>query len=365
MEELAKTNSRNLVTKDDIKAIDLVSLDKSRADTILSIKDSIDLTYEGSLSYGASISKNMTDFSTTLLKTVKVKEIPEVEEPLMELLTGLKSVNPDTLLEEKTGFFRRFFKGDKIEDFISRSENVSSLIEGVKNKLVTTQFTLKKDIEMFRRLMEENMKYGIELDNHIIAGRIKLNESRESLKEEEATLDTTDIVQMNEYNYHKSEIERFDRKLYDLFLMRNLVAQNVPKITLIMDGDSVLIEKIQASINSAIPAWETQMVLTIGLLRQKGALAIQKAVTKTTNDIIQKNNDMLKGNILEIGEELEKGIIDPKVLKKTNEEFIQILESLYKIKEKGREDREAAIRDLSKIQDDLNGVYLRLNMKSN
>lgn len=363
MGELLKKEGKNqsLVSKQDITSVDLASLEPSRVESIMSIKESIELTYNGSINYASAISKNMTDFSTALLKSVKVKDVPEVEEPLMELLTGLKTINPESLMEQKQGFFKRLFKTDEISDFITRTEDISSLVDKVKEKLEVVSYSLDKDIELCRHLLEQNNAYGLSLDNHIIAGRIKLNEARQNLKEEEAKLDPTDIMAMNEFNYHSKEIDRFDRKLYSLYLMRNLVAQNIPKITLIMDGDSILIEKIQDSINSAIPAWETQMVLSIQLLRQKGALAIQKAVTKTTNEIIERNNAMLKGNAIEIAEELEKGIIDPKVLKKSNQDFIEILEAMYKIRQKGKEDRDVAIQELSTIQLDLNNVLLRLN----
>ena len=84
-------------------------------------------------------------------------------------------------------------------------------------------------------------------------------------------------------------------------LMRTVAVQNIPQIMLIADGDSVLIEKIDSSINSAIPLWESQMVIAIELMRQKGALALQQSVANTTNNLIENNGKLLKeGSILSL-----------------------------------------------------------------
>ena len=64
------------------------------------------------------------------------------------------------------------------------------------------------------------------------------------------------------------------------------------------------IKKIQSSINSAIPLWESQMVIAIQLLRQKGALAIQKSVTQTTNNLIAKNGELLTEDTLTLLEKI-------------------------------------------------------------
>ena len=146
--------------------------------------------------------------------------------------------------------------------------------------------------------------------------------------------------------------------LHNLLLVREIAVQNIPQIMLIRDGDGVLIEKIDTSINSAIPLWESQMVIAIQLMRQKGALAIQRAVTNTTNNLIEKNGELLKSGSIEVAKELETGIVNVETLKKNSQNLIDTLAAIKQIREKGKEDRLKATQELGMLQSKLNEQLL-------
>jgi uncharacterized protein YaaN involved in tellurite resistance len=349
---------QNYLTKRDMESLSLDKLDESRKSEILSIKDSINFDYTGTLDYASNASKNLTDFSTSLLETIKVKDTPDIQETVTTLLTGLSKVDANTLLEYKPSLFKRLFKQDELKMFIAQYEDVASVIKGVKTKLEQANFQLKKDIEQCNMFLDENMKYINDLDNYIMAGKLKLAEERKLLEEERKEVDETDMLDVHNFNAHQTDVDRFDRKLYDLMLMREIAVQNIPQIMLIKDGDGVLIEKIQSSINSAIPLWESQMVIAIQLLRQRGALAIQKNVTDATNSLIEKNSELLKNGSLEVAKELERGIIDVDVLKKNSENLISTLEGIRSIQQQGREERAKATQELAQIQVRLNEQLL-------
>lgn len=346
------------LTKKEMDSLDLERLDPSRRNEIINIKNSISLDYESTLEFASSASKSLTEFSSDLLKTMKVKDTPEVEGLITELLAGLEKVDANTLMETKPSFFKRLFRVDELKQFIVRYDDVASVIDGVKGKLEQSNFQLKKDIEVCNKYLEQNLQYINELDNFIMAGKIKVEEERKVLRAEEGTLDSTDMLEVHNFNAHQNEVDRLDRKVHDLMLMRGIAVQNIPQIMLIRDGDGVLIEKIQASINSAIPLWESQMVIAIQLMRQKGALAIQKGVTNTTNNLIAKNSELLKSGSIEVAKELERGIVDIDVLKKNSENLIKTLETIRSIREEGRENREKATQELAALQVKLNEQLL-------
>jgi uncharacterized protein YaaN involved in tellurite resistance len=100
------------------------------------------------------------------------------------------------------------------------------------------------------------------------------------------------------------------------------------------------------------------MVIAIQLLRQRGALAIQKNVTDATNSLIEKNSELLKNGSLEVAKELERGIIDVDVLKKNSENLISTLEGIRSIQQQGREERAKATQELAQIQVRLNEQLL-------
>jgi len=348
----------NFLAKRDMEQLNLENMDDARKNEIMSIKNSIVLSYDTTLDFASSASKNLTEFSSDLLKSMKIKDTPEVEGLINELMAGLEKVDVTTLTETKPSFFKKLFKVDELKQFIIRYEDVEGVIDVVKEKLEGANFQLKKDIEVCNRYLEQNLAYINELDNYIMAGGLKLRDEQAALNADKATIDQSDMLAVHNLNARQNEIDRFERKLHNLMLMRSIAIQNIPQIMLIKDGDGVLIEKIESSINSAIPLWESQMVIAIQLMRQKGALAIQRSVTNTTNNLIAKNGELLKSGSIEVAKELEAGIVDVEVLKKNSENLIATLNAIKSIREDGKQARLAATKELGMLQMKLNEQML-------
>lgn len=346
------------LAKKDIDTLSLDNVDEARKGQIMSIKNSIVFNYDTTLSYAESASKNLTDFSSDLLKTVKVKDAPEVEGLINELMTGLEKVDASTLQAHKPNFLQRLFRVDDVKKFIARYEDVEGVVDSVKEKLAMANYQLKKDIEVCHRYLEQNKAYINELDNYIMAGGIRAKEEQEAIDAERAAVDSTDQLAVYTLNNRQNELDRFTRKLHNLMLMRTIAIQNIPQIILIADGDSVLIEKIESSINSAIPLWESQMVIAIQLMRQKGALALEKQVTQTTNNLISKNSDLLKQGSIEVAKSLETAIVDIEVLKKNSQNLIDTLKGIKQIREEGKQSRLKATQELGLLQSQLNEQLL-------
>ena len=64
----------NYLTKKNMDNLTLDNVDEARKGQILAIKDSIVFSYDSTIDYAGAASKNLTEFSSDLLKTVKVKE---------------------------------------------------------------------------------------------------------------------------------------------------------------------------------------------------------------------------------------------------------------------------------------------------
>jgi uncharacterized protein YaaN involved in tellurite resistance len=348
----------NYLAKRDIDNVSLENIDEARRGQILNIKNSIVFNYENTLGFAGSASKNLTQFSSDLLKTVKVKDTPEVEGLINELMVGLDKVDATSLVEKKPGFFQKLFRVDEIKTFITKYEDVEGIIEKSKSKLESANFQIKKDIELCDRYLEQNLLYINELDNYIMAGKLRQQEEQALIDAERENIDKTDMLAVHTLNARQKELDRFERKVHNLLLMREIAVQNIPQILLIKDGDSVLVEKIETSIESVIPLWESQMVIAIQLLRQKGALALQKCVTDTTNNLIEKNGEMLKTGSIEIAKELERGVVDVEVLKKNSENLIATLDAIKTIRNEGKAKRLEATKELGMLQSKLNEQML-------
>jgi uncharacterized protein YaaN involved in tellurite resistance len=94
-------------------------------------------------------------------------------------------------------------------------------------------------------------------------------------------------------------------------------------------------------------------VIAITLFRQRAALKLQKEVTDTTNELLRKNSEMLKGSTLEIAKETERGIVDIETLKQVNSDLISTIEETLKIQADGKAKRQNAETELLKIEQEL------------
>ena len=122
---------------------------------------------------------------------------------------------------------------------------------------------------------------------------------------------------------------------------------------MIQNNDTLMMEKIQTSIMNTIPLWKNQMVLTLGIQDSQRAMEAQRKVTDMTNQLLQKNADMLKMATVETAREAERGIVDIETLKHTNESLISTLDEVLQIQTDGAQKRQQAEQELRRIEGEL------------
>ena len=112
-----------------------------------------------------------------------------------------------------------------------------------------------------------------------------------------------------------------------------------PQTRLLQNNDTLMLEKIQSSLVNTIPLWKSQMVLALGLEHSRQATAAQSAVTNMTNELLQKNADMLKMGTIETAKEAERSVVDIQTLQHTNQQLISTLDEVMKIQQDGAQKR--------------------------
>ena len=122
---------------------------------------------------------------------------------------------------------------------------------------------------------------------------------------------------------------------------------------------------LPGSITNTIPLWKNQIVISLGLANAKEALGVQKSVTDTTNEMLQKNSELLKQGTIEIAEESEKSIVNVETLKKTNKDIIETLDKVLEIHETGRAKRVEAEKELLTIEKELKDKMLEIKVDNN
>ena len=312
------------------------------------------------LQYGAAAQKNIASFSENALASVRTKDLGAIGDDLAELVTELKGFDAE---EEKKGFLGLFKKPvDALEQMKTKYTSAEKNVEKIVAALEAHQVTLMKDVAMLDQMYALNEKYYKELTMYIVAGKKRLADVRanelEELRKKAEDSNSPDAAQ--EYNDYVNLINRFEKKIHDLELTRQISVQMGPQTRLLQNNDTLMIEKIQSSLVNTIPLWKSQMVLALGLEHSKEATKAQQEVTELTNAMLKKNADSLKTSTIATAKAAERSIIDIETLQHTNRQLIATLDEVMKIQTDGAAKRKSAEEELGKIEGELKQKLLEL-----
>ena len=316
------------------------------------------------LQFGAAAQNKIADFSDSVLEDVKTKNAGEVGELLARLVGEIKSF--DGSIGEKKGLSKIFSNAKReLDTIIAKYSKIEKNSDGIEKGLDKSKIQLLKDVSMFDEMYDKNLEFFKEISLYIIAGERKLEELKnvtlpELKKQAEESKEQVDIQKVHDL---EAQINRFEKKIYDLKTTRVISIQMAPQIRMIQNNDAELVEKIQSSITNTIPLWKNQMVLALGISNAKQALKQQQAVSKLTNEMLEKNSETLKQGTIEIAKESERAIVDIETLKKTNKDLIDTLDEVIKIHEDGRTKRAEAEEELKNIEEELKTKILEINVK--
>ena len=330
---------------------------------VQAIKDQIDLTDSSTpLSFGAPAQKEIAQFSDSILSKVRTKDAGEVGNLLNDLVIKVKGFD---VTKKNNSFLSNIpiigSLVSKADDMMEGYEKLSVQVEKIQAGLENSKVKMMEDVVMFDTLYQKNLEYFKQLQLYIRAGEEKLDEMRTitlpKLREQAAASGDPMAVQV--VNDFEQSVDRFEKKIHDLKLSKTLAIQTAPQIRLIQNNDRVLIDRVQSAIYHTIPLWKNQMVIALGLTRQKEVIELQRAVSDTTNDLLKRNAEMLKQNSIDTAKANERGIVDIDTVKKVNEDLISTIEETLRIQSEGRQKRQEAERELVAIEGRLKDALLK------
>lgn len=324
--------------------------------------------YEAILTYGANAQNQLSSFSHKMLDHVQSKDIGPVGDVLNDLMGKLSEIDPDDLSEKKkSGLSRLFNKASRsIQEMMTKYQKLSTQIDRIGVQLEHSKRGLLEDVHMLDNLYEQNKVYFQALNVYIAAAELKRDELVQQVlpKMQTEAQQSNDQMAIQEVNDMMQFVDRLEKRLYDLQLSRQLTIQSAPQIRMIQQTNQTLAEKIQSSIMTSIPLWKNQIAIALTLNRQKKAVESQRLVTKTTNDLLLRNSEMLKMNSIETAKENERGIIEIDTLKKTQENLIQTIEETLAIQADGRVKRKEAEREIGRMEEELKQRLLNIHEKT-
>ena len=341
---------------------DLSSLSPAEQKAVLDFAEKIDLSNSGVvLQYGAAAQKNIANFSESTLNAVRTKDMGELGDMVSDLVAQLKGFSAEE--EEKKGFLGMFKKAsNNLQNMKIKYDKAEANVDKIAEQLEQHQVVLMKDVALLDQMYEKNLEYFKQLSMYILAGEKKLADERATTLQElyakaQASGLPEDAQAANDY---AALCDRFEKKLYDLKLTRQISIQMGPQIRMIQNNDTLMTEKIQTSLVNTIPLWKSQMVLALGISHSKQAMEAQRAVSDMTNELLKKNADMLKVATVETAKESERGIVDIETLQHTNQSLISTLDEVMAIQTEGRQKRQEAEVELQRIEGELRQILLEV-----
>ena len=365
MSEIIDVNGQTIETMIKEAPEPVTELTEEDKETIRNYVQGIDITdAQLVLQYGAGAQQKVADFSEGALSSVRTKDMGEIGQMLTDVVTELKGFD---VAEEKGGFLGLFKKSsNKLTGLKAKYDKAEVNVNNICKAMEGHQVVLLKDVAMLDKMYEQNLEYFKDLTLYIMAGKQKLEEAKiTELPKLIAKAEETGLAEDSQAaRDYSAMIERFEKKIYDLELTRNISMQMAPQIRLIQANDTTMAEKIQSTLVNTIPLWKSQMVIAIGLEHSGEAARAQREVTDATNELLLKNAEALKIATVETAKESERGIVDIETLTATNQKLIETLDEVMQIQQDGRQKRKDAEAELLRIETQMKDKILQVSKES-
>jgi uncharacterized protein YaaN involved in tellurite resistance len=237
-----------------------------------------------------------------------------------------------------------------VEKIMGKYDTIAKNINEITNKISSTRLTALRDNNALQVMFENNIEYGKQIDEYIIAGKIKLEEVKTKLDE----------MMSNTQNYEAHEIQdmqtfynNLDRRLTEMLTLRYVIKQSLPQIRTVQYNNLAVADKAQSIIATTIPVWKNQLSIAVALHRQSENIKAQRKVTDTTNAILKKNAEMLHMNSVTVAIENERSVIEIETLKETTQKLIDTIKEVKQIHESGAAKRRETESEILRIEKEL------------
>ena len=344
--------------------VNLSLLSPKQVERCNSLNKSLVVTDINSISnYGADLQHTMTRYSNDFLKAVRGSQGGEVGELINNLLTELDYVDVDELKEPSA--IKKLIRKipilkslvGSVEKVLHKYDSIQKNVDTIQKKIEVTRLTAMRDNNALQTMFENNIQYGKQVDELIIAGKLKLQEVNEQLNE----------MMANPQNYESHEIQdvqefahNLERRLSDMMTLRYVVKQSLPQIRTVQYNNIAIADKAQSIIATTIPVWKYQLSIAVALHNQKGNIEAHRRVTDTTNTILKKNAEMLRQNSVEVAKENERSVVSIETLRESTQQLIETIKEVKQIHEEGAAKRREAEAEIMKIESELDNSMTQI-----
>lgn len=308
-------------------------------------------------SYGSDLQRAMDSYSSDFLNQSFSRENSlESADLIANLLGELHEVNIDDL--EAPGPVKRFLRRIpglrklviSVEQVKAKYNTIQKNIDGIVKKLEATRQIAIRDNNMLQKQFENNCDYVDQLEDLIVAGKMKSKELEDLLENMKAEAGQYDDYQITDIEEYKNSL---DKRITDLIMLRYAFKQSLTQIRIIQRTNIMDANNTEAQITMTIPLWKNQMSLAVALYNQKQSIEISNKVTEATNEMFKKNAEMMKTQAIEVAKQNQRSVLDIETLRKTTQELLATVEGVQKAQQEGAQKRAAAEAELVKLEKEM------------
>lgn len=336
--------------------VDLAKLETTDVQKYDSLSGSIDEQNPNSIiNFGSELQNSLANQSDSFLNNVRKSNSGEVGDLINKLLVELNYVDVD---EIEGSSVKKFLKKipflskmvSSVETLFVKYDKIVNNISDISNKVNAGIINSTKDNAVLQTIFTSNIESVKKIEDYIIAGSIRMQKSSEELA----------LMEINAANYQDYQISdkrdfinRLDRRLADLKVVRFIILQSLPQIRLIQNNNVSIAEKAQTILTTTLPVWKNQLTLAVAMHRQQQNIDIQKKVSSTTEEILRKNAQRLQQNTIDVARANEQTIVSIETLRDTTSSLINTLNEVKQIQQQGTQQRQQLDVELKTLEDTL------------
>lgn len=318
--------------------------------------NSIDESNPGSIvNFGSDLQKTLANQSDSFLGNVRRSNSGEVGELINNLLIELNYVDVDEINGSKVkGFLSRlpFMKKmmTQVDNLFAKYDKITSNIDQISHKVNAGIITSTKDNAVLQTIFDSNVNSIKAIEDLVIAGNLRMEKAATELANMENNVQNFADYQIAD---KRDFINRLDRRLADLKVVRLIMMQSLPQIRLVQNNNVSIAEKAQTILTTTLPVWKNQLSLAVAMHRQQQNIEVQQKVSSTTEEILRKNAERLGQNSINVAKANEQTIVSAETLKETTAMLINTLNEVKQIQKQGTESRRKLDQDLQTLESEL------------
>lgn len=234
-----------------------------------------------------------------------------------------------------------------VEQIKAKYNTIEKNIDGIVMKLEASRQLSLRDNNLLQKQFENNRDYVLQLEDLIIAGKLKSKEIEAKIDEMKASSDAYADYQISDVEEYKNAL---DKRITDLILLRYAFKQSLSQIRIIQRTNIMNATNIEQQVTMTIPLWKNQLSLAVSLYDQKKVMTVSSQVADATNEIFKKNAEMMKTQAIEVAKQNQRTVIDIETLRQTTRDLMATIEGVQKVQREGAQKRAAAEAEILKLE---------------